>query len=51
MLKQFRCALDHCTILKPDTTNYKFVLLECNGCKDRNHCIEVKRTREKEVNK
>jgi len=46
-----KCAIDHCKILDPDSTNYRFVLLECEGCSDRSYCMRVKRLLEKEINK
>ena len=46
-----KCATDHCHIMQPDATNFIFVLLECEGCPERNYCIKVKRTIEVEVNK
>lgn len=52
MLKQSaKCAIDHCKVLKPDSLNHHFVLLECQGCGDRNFCLRIKRVLEEELNK
>ncbi len=52
MLKQSaKCAIDHCKILEPDSLNHRFVLLECQGCEDRNFCLRIKRVLEEQLNK
>lgn len=52
MLKQSaKCAIDHCEILKPDSVNHIFVVLDCQGCNSKSLCLGIKRVLELEINK
>lgn len=51
LVNSVKCCLTHSYATSPDELGKSFVYLECQGCKDKNFCLKIKRVLEEELNK
>jgi len=46
-----KCCLAHITATDEDALGLRFVLLSCQGCKDKDYCLSLKNVLAQELNR